>query len=159
RNRLDGSFVAIKVIPTSRPVELEGIRLYRQRANDHPYLVPIAHVGEGAGFFYYVMPLADDLKGTAAVRVPEQDEPLALQRYLAARGRLPLDEVLTVAEHLLAALAPLHAGGLIHCDVKPGNVLRLRGTWRLGDLGLMTAGERLQPNRGTQVFWPPEGPR
>jgi serine/threonine protein kinase len=159
RNRLDGHFCAVKVIPHSRAVELEGVRLYRQRANDHPYLVPILHVGEAEGFYYYVMPLADDVKGTAVLRSPEQYEAATLERHRADRGCLPVAEVLTVAEHLLSALERLHEGGVVHCDVKPANVLRLGGTWRLGDLGLMTAGERLRPDRGTPAFWPPEGPR
>jgi serine/threonine protein kinase len=159
RNRLDEHFFALKVVPKDRLIELEGIRLYRRSANDHPYIVPIAHVGEGEGFYYYVMPLADDIKGTAVLRSPEHYEPMTLERYLAGQGRLPLDEVHTVADHLLAALEHLHAGGVIHCDVKPGNIVRMQGTWRLGDLGLMAGGDQLQPNRGTRAFWPPEGPR
>src|SRR5262245_48338914 len=137
QNRLDGHFFAVKVIPKSCSVELDGVRLYRQRANDHSHLVPILHVGEREEFDYYVMQLAEHIKEAAVVRPPEQYEAMTLQRHLANQGSLPLNEVLAVADRLLVALDHLHAGGVIHCDVKPSNVLRLHGNWQLGDLGLM----------------------
>ena len=37
--------------------------------------------------------------------------------------------------------------------------MRLEGVWRLGDIGLAHRGESSAGNRGTQAYWPPEGPR
>src|SRR5262249_2197447 len=150
---------AVKLFPKSDAIELEGIRAYKRRAQDHPHLVPIGHVGETGQHLYAIMPLADDVKGPADVRVPADYEPLTLQRHLQRHAPLALDEVLTLADHLLAALERLHAAGLLHKDVKPGNVLRMKGGWRLGDMGLTTPCEWGEAERGTQAFWPPEGPR
>jgi serine/threonine protein kinase len=39
-----------------------------------------------------------------------------------------------VAENVGAALETLHAAGYVHADIAPNNILRVRGTWKLGDL-------------------------
>jgi hypothetical protein len=159
RNRHEGQFYAVKLIHRAHALELDGIRAYKRRAGSHPHLVPIGHVGTAGPFLYYTMPLADDANGSAGLRVPQDYEALTLQRHCQRQAPLPADEVLTIADHLLSALDYLHAAGLLHKDVKPGNVLRLNGVWRLGDLGLMTPSEQPTPDRGTSAFWPPEGPR
>lgn len=52
-------------------------------------------------------------------------------------GPLPIDEVFSVAEQTLRALAFLHERGVVHRDVKPSNLLvALDRTIKLGDLGL-----------------------
>jgi hypothetical protein len=159
RNHHTGQFYALKLIPQSKGIELDGIRAYKRRAQDHPHLVPIEHVGNTGAFIYYIMPLADDVKGSADVRGPQDYEAMTLQQYMQRHAPLPLDEVLTIADHLLAAVEHLHASGLLHKDIKPGNVMRMRGVWRLGDMGLTTLCEEVASDRGTRSFWPPEGPR
>ena len=62
RHRIHGEFSAIKIFSKSRAAELDGVRAYKQRAQTNPHLVPIEHVGELAEAYYYVMPLADDLR-------------------------------------------------------------------------------------------------
>jgi serine/threonine protein kinase len=158
-NRHNGQFYAVKLLSAPGAVELDGIRAYKQRVHSHPHLVPIEHVGVVGSWLYYTMPLADDAKGAAVVRMPADYEALTLQGYLQRHAPLPLDEVLAVADQLLAALEHLHAADLLHRDVKPGNVLRMQGVWRLGDMGLLTPGDRSEPDRGTRAFWPPERPR
>ncbi len=106
-------------------------------------------------FYYYVMPLADDAKGSATVRLPEQYEPMTLERHLERRGLLPIDEVLRIAQDLLSALSRLHDAGGVHCDVKPANVLMMQGAWVLGDPGLMCASDSPSFECGTPGFWPP----
>jgi serine/threonine protein kinase len=54
-------------------------------------------------------------------------------------------------------LAHLHEAELIHKDVKPANVLRVKGVWQLADLGLLTYSEREESGRGMRGFRPPEG--
>lgn len=159
RNLHDEQFYAIKVIPKDCKIELDGIREYKKRSKGHPKLVPIEHVGELDEHYYYVMPLADDAKGSSPLLDPNQYEPLTLKLYLKRRGPLPIDELLTIARDLLPGLDHLHAGGAVHCDVKPGNILRMGDAWCLGDHGLMVQSESVVPGRGTKGFWPPEGPR
>jgi hypothetical protein len=158
RNRHDGGLCAVKIVAKSHQSELDGVRLYRQSASDHPSLVAIKHVGEGDGFYYYVMPLADDVREGTLSHVPEQYEPMTLRRHLARRHHLPADEVVAIARQLLSALVQLHKRGVSHCDVKPDNVLRVRGNWQLGDMGLATPSAQMGAERGTLAFFPPEGP-
>jgi tetratricopeptide (TPR) repeat protein len=158
RNRHDGGLCAVKIVAKRHQSELDGVKLYRQSASDHPSLVAIKHVGEGDGFYYYVMPLADDVREGTLSHVPEQYEPMTLRRHLARRQHLPADEVVAIARQLLSALAQLHKRGVSHCDVKPDNVLRVRGNWQLGDVGLAVLSAHMSPDRGTLAYFPPEGP-
>ena len=54
-------------------------------------------------------------------------QPLAA---LCEHGALPVGDVLAIGAQVAAALAALHAGGAIHCDVKPDNIVVLRGRGR-----------------------------
>ena len=156
-HRLHGEYVAVKIIPKERLVELEGVRSYKHQAKQHSNLVPIEHVGETDTCYYYVMPLADDVKGPTALRSPEYYEPKTLQWCLDNLPPMSPAEVRDLALQLLDALADLHEVGLMHADVKPANIMQLQGAWKLGDLGLMTRNEQLTLGRGTVAFWPPEG--
>lgn len=54
-------------------------------------------------------------------------------------GPLAIDEVRPIATDLFAGLAALHSHGMLHRDIKPGNLLRnARGVTKLGDFGLVT---------------------
>jgi hypothetical protein len=159
RNRCTRRFHAVKLIPRCRDVERDGICAYQQRILNHPHLVPIEHVGDSGQYLYYTMPLADDANGTTSVCDPETYEALTLLRHGQRQGPLPVNEVLAIAIALVKALEHLHAAGLLHKDVKPANVLRVRGAWQLGDMGLTTDVGQVDVDRGTRAFWPPEGPR
>jgi anti-anti-sigma regulatory factor len=161
RNRHHGEFCAVKVVFSDKSaVELEAIRLYKNIVKDNDYLIQIQHFGKSAsGDYYYVMPLADDANGPTVLRAPDQYNPLTLANYRAARGPLPIDEVLAIAEYLLLGLKRLHANHLVHCDVKPANVLRVGGEWRLSDIGIMAPGALVNDGRGTRWFKPPEDRR
>ncbi|MCW8141207.1 MAG: serine/threonine protein kinase, partial [Planctomycetota bacterium] len=61
----------------------------------------------------------------------------ALERALAAHGRLTVDAARRVGWHVAQALAAAHAAGVVHRDVKPANVLFTgEGTAKLGDFGV-----------------------
>ena len=75
------------------------------------------------GALHLVMPLAE--LGSLARRLRE------------LRTGLPVGELVDVAEQMLEGLESLHSAGLVHCDVKPHNLLLdRRGTVLLGDFGL-----------------------
>jgi anti-anti-sigma factor len=155
-----GGYYAVKVVPANGlgAIEREGVGRYKNLANGHPGLVPINDFGEVEGLcYYYGMPLADDVKGPAPLRDPNQYEPLTLERYWKLHKPLPLDTVLTVGRHLLRALQDLHDAALVHRDVKLGNVVRMDGVWKLTDVSLLIRRDEITTNSGTPWFVPPEG--
>ncbi len=158
RNRVDGSHCAVKVFSATARLELEGVREYKRRVADHPHLVRIEHVGMIGDTCYYVMPLADDACATSPVLDPHQYEPLTLARYLERHGRMPVDQVLVLGRQMLSALAHLQERGARHGDVKPANIIRVRGCWQLADHGLVSNLEGSEPRGFTVAYCPPEGP-
>jgi hypothetical protein len=74
----------------------------------HPHVCPIFDVGEHDGAAFVVMAFVDGQ---------------SLQQVLDRRGALPSDQAVVIALQMLDALAAVHAGGVIHRDVKPGNIL------------------------------------
>ena len=63
-----------------------------------------------------------------------------------ARGAIPLDESLAIAEQIADALQAAHAAGIVHRDLKPANVkLRPDGTIKVLDFGLAKAGGSTGP--------------
>ena len=94
----------------------------------HPNIVQVFAFGEDAGRHFFAMQFV-------------QGESLADR--LHRQGRLPLDEALSIFEHCLAGLAAAHARGLIHRDIKPGNVLidREHNRALVADFGLVKTTE------------------
>src|SRR6266516_4256860 len=81
-----------------------------------------------------------------------------LRAELKSRGALPADAVIALALKLTAALAHLHAQGLVHRDVKPSNILFIGGEPKLADAGLVAAVDDARSLVGTAGYIAPEGP-
>jgi len=194
RNTL-GSYRAVKIVHRGnfdheRPFEREfaSIKACEPVSHSHEGLVDLLQVGrdDGAGYFYYVMELADTLEDPKAEnQEPEEDrkpkadsllvkdgmrngflDPRNLESYmprtlaaeLKRRGRLPLEECIQIGLSLTQALGYLHKQGLLHRDVKPSNIIFVRGVPKLADVGLVAGVSEARSFVGTVGFIPPEGP-
>jgi WD40 repeat protein len=71
---------------------------------------------------------------------------------------LPVTEAAQLVAKLATALAHLHAQGLVHRDVKPSNIIFVRGQPKLADIGLVTGAGDSRSFVGTEGFIAPEGP-
>jgi formylglycine-generating enzyme required for sulfatase activity/serine/threonine protein kinase len=142
--------------------EFEGILKYEPVAREHPGLVDILHVGRDQTgeeeFYFYVMELGDDVEHGSQIR-PSDYEPRTLRSDMLRAGKRPL-AVGFCAEagaKLAGALTHLHSQGLAHRDVKPSNVIFVKGQACLADIGLVAARDQ-RTFVGTEGFVPPEGP-
>ena len=89
---------------------------------------------------------------------PELYLPHTLRQELERRRRLPPDECVELGLRLTTALEHLHQNGLVHRDVKPSNIIFVRGTPKLADIGLVTEVGDGKSIVGTEGYLAPEGP-
>ena len=85
-------------------------------AIEHPNVIPIYRAGAVDGRLYIAMRFVDG-----------ED----LSTVLGRQGGLPMDQLLPLFAQIASAVDAAHAAGLVHRDVKPGNVLL---TGHAGDL-------------------------
>lgn len=113
-----GRPVALKLLAP----ELSAHEKFRQRfvresklaaSVDHPNILPIYAAGEWSGVLYIAMRF---VHGTD------------LKAELDQRGAFPLPEALRILSDTAAALDAAHKAGLVHRDVKPGNILLSNNT-------------------------------
>jgi eukaryotic-like serine/threonine-protein kinase len=122
--RLDRS-VAIKVLPPEFSADPDRRARFEREAKTiagltHPHICTLYDVGEHDGSTFLVM---EHLQGeTLADRL--------------AKGPLPLAQALTVATEIADALSAAHRQGVIHRDLKPGNVMLTKTGAKLLDFGL-----------------------
>jgi WD40 repeat protein len=171
---------AVKVVwrrqfDSERPYEREfaGIQRYEPVSRSADGLVHVLHVGrnDAEGYFYYVMELADAVdpsletsaspgatSAPADVTPPGAYQPRTLRSDLRRLGRLPVADCVRFALDVVSGLAQLHRQGLVHRDVKPGNIIYVHGRAKLADIGLVSARGEGRTFVGTEGYIPPEGP-
>ena len=101
--------------------------------------------------------LADDELGGAGEIDPETYRAKTLTSELRNRSAQEVEECVNIGISLAGALGHLHLAGLTHRDVKPSNIIFVKGVPKLADVGLVAAtGQRTFV--GTEGYVPPEGP-
>jgi TolB-like protein len=117
--------VAIKVLKPEFGFAVSSDRFLREIQIEaqlkHPYILPLFDSGEADGLLYYVMPY---VTGDS------------LRARLAEEIQLPLDEAVRICTEVAEALSYAHARGIVHRDVKPGNILLDESHALLADFGI-----------------------
>jgi len=81
----------------------------------------------------------------------------SLEDELKRREKLPVDEAVELFEEIAIGLMHLHGRGILHCDLKPGNVLLDQDYKpRLADFGQSRLSHEQAPALGTLFFMAPE---
>jgi serine/threonine protein kinase len=155
QNVHDELYYAVKVLHAGRESDLDGVRELKRRAEANQYLMPVLHVGQCDAGYYYIMPLADAASESRTIVSPDSYEPYTLQYCLDRPTLLPAHDIYKLTIDLLHGIRELHQSGAIHRDVKPANIMRLDGAWRLGDPGLITS-DSSADSAGTPDFSPPD---
>ncbi len=142
--------VALKFLPESLAANENALARFRNevriaRQVSHPNVCRVYDLGEAGGYYFLSMEYVDG-----------EDLGSLLRRI----GRLPPDKALQIARQLCAGLGAAHAKGVLHRDLKPGNVmLDGRGQALLTDFGLAgLAGqiEGAEVRNGTPAYMAPE---
>jgi serine/threonine protein kinase len=112
-----GQMVAIKVLPPSKAKEPRVLRRFQREARmalklKHRNVVRTFQVGESGGLHYLVM---ECLEGET------------LDEVLDRRGKLLPGEAVRVIHQALMGLQHLQEQGLVHRDLKPGNLMLIPG--------------------------------
>ena len=134
--RLD-RLVAIKVLSRQLSADPELRQRFEREARaisslNHPHICALFDVGDMAApepIPFLVMELVDG-------------ESLASR---LTRGPLPLVEALQRGIEIADALSSAHRRGIVHRDVKPGNVMLTKAGAKLLDFGLAKSGSRVNP--------------
>ncbi|GAA0929688.1 tetratricopeptide repeat protein [Nonomuraea longicatena] len=130
---LDGRIVVLKgLLNTSDPEALAAAEAERRflTSVDHPNIVDIHTFQRHDGHGYIVM---EYVGGQSLLQLRRQ-------------GTLPLREALQYGREILRAFGYLHEQGLVYCDLKPANVIRVGRRLKIIDLGAV---QRLGSPPGT----------
>jgi len=123
--------VAIKFLPEDSAKESDALRRFEREARsasalEHANICPIYEFGEHQGQPFIVMPLFEGQTVEQFIR--EQGAPKDSQR---------IRELLDTSTQVLKGLGAAHAHGIIHRDIKPGNIfLNSSGEARILDFGI-----------------------
>ena len=105
----------------------------------HPNIVTIYDFGQDATGYFMVM---EYVQGTD------------LKTLLRRRGRLPVEQAIDLGIQICAGAGYAHRAGLVHCDLKPQNILvSPEGRAKITDFGIARALASIHPDESSEVVW------
>lgn len=122
--------VAVKILHSNFAEDNDFIIRFRHEAQaagklTHPNIVGIYDVGCDGDVHYIVM---------------EYVEGETLKQYIQAHANIPIDTAVRITIEIGYALEEAHANGIIHCDIKPHNILLTEtGKVKVTDFGIARA--------------------
>ena len=122
--------VAVKILHAQLANDEEFLEKFRLEAKgaarlSHPNIVGIYDVGHDAGKYFIVR---EYIAGET------------LKKRVQREGRLSVEESLRIAKEIARALREAHANNLVHCDIKPHNILvTADGRVKVADFGIARA--------------------
>src|SRR5215211_1672508 len=120
--------VVVKVLPQEMALGVSAKRFRSEILTvaklQHPHIVGILRAGEVDGVPYFVMPYVDG-------------ESLAM--HIRRNGRSSVRDAVAVFRDVARALAFAHKHGVVHRDIKPGNILLAAGSATVTDFGVAKA--------------------
>jgi len=144
RDRMLERDVAVKLLRDDYSHSPAFLERFRQEARasanlSHPNIVTVHDFGVDGGQIYIVMEF-----------VPGVD----LKTLIQKRGRFRPEEALPLLIQACAGIGYAHRAGLVHCDVKPHNMLVTPdGRLKVTDFGIARALATIRPDEQSDVVW------
>jgi hypothetical protein len=142
-----GRTVAVKLLHERRASDEAFLARFYHEAQaaanlDHPNIVSVYDIGRDGNRHYIVM---------------EYVEGRNLKELILESAPFPIERALTVAIQVCAAVGAAHKAGLIHCDVKPQNILvTTDGRLKVTDFGIARALTSAPVVEGGEVWGTPD---
>ena len=140
-----GRSVAIKILPPHPSLDENVVKRFEREAKtigtlQHPHILPLYDYGRQDNILYLVMAYADG--GSLA--------------DLMSEGVLPLDTADRLVRAIASALDYAHRRGIVHRDIKPGNILLdSEGNALLADFGIVKSAAESNNLTGTSIIGTP----
>jgi eukaryotic-like serine/threonine-protein kinase len=139
-----GRLVAVKILREPLTGDPDFLARFQQEARSaanlaHPNIVTVHDFGRDGGRNYIVM---------------EYIEGKDLKTLIKEGAPFKVDRALDIAIQICAGIGYAHRAGLVHCDVKPQNILVTPdGRVKVTDFGIAKALASLQPGETTDIVW------
>lgn len=123
-------FVAVKILRSQFTTNEEFVRRFRREAQasaklSHPNIVNVYDVGRDQEIYYIVM---EFISGET------------LKDQIDREGVLPVEKAVKIADEIAQALEHAHQNHLVHCDIKPHNIMvTTTGRIKVTDFGIARA--------------------